>query len=79
MKLDISSYDKAIDTLVKLRLRPYWDSTSGQAHFRSIKGKGFTNQKKKEWYESLIKALQLFSKEQVKAVRLIVREREIQH
>ena len=41
MNLDISSYDNAIDTLVKLRMGPYWDSTSEKAFFRSIKKKGF--------------------------------------
>ena len=75
MKLDISSFDSAIDTLVKLGVKPYWDSTSGRAFFRSIKNKGFTNQKDKDWYNALIEALQLYSKEQVKAVRRTLKER----
>lgn len=78
MKLDISSYDNAIDTLVKLRLRPYWDSSSERAFFRSIKNKGFTDQKNKEWYKSLIKVLQLDTREQVKITRRVLREREMQ-
>ena len=78
MKLDISSYDNAIDTLVKLKLRPYWDSTSGKAFFRSIKNKGFTKQKNKDWYKSMINALQLSSRERVKATRRILKEREMQ-
>lgn len=78
MKLDISSYDNAIDTLAKLRLRPYWDSSSERAFFRSIKNKGFTDQNNKEWYRSLIRVLQLYSREQVKTTRRALREKEMQ-
>ncbi|MBA7716167.1 hypothetical protein ES703_125232 [subsurface metagenome] len=76
MKLDISSYDNAIDTLAKLKLRPYWDSTSGKAFFRSIKNKGFTKQKNKDWYKSMINALQLSSRERVKATRRILKDKK---
>jgi len=77
MKLDVSSYDAAIDALVTLGLRPYWDSPTGKAHFRSIQGRGFTKQKDKAWYKGLIDVLRLYNNEAVATAREQVKRREL--
>ena len=67
--MDISNRDEAMEKLIKLNIAPYWDSTSAKAFFRSRKGLGYRNQKNRQWYDSLIEALGLYTKEDVKIVQ----------
>ena len=75
MKLDIGSYDDAIDALVELGMRPYWASISGRAFFRSIRYRGFRHQKTTQWYVDMISALKLTSKKAVITAREAVKGR----
>ncbi|MFC2071868.1 hypothetical protein ACFLUU_04010 [Chloroflexota bacterium] len=70
-KLDISSYDVAIGTLIKLRLIPYWDSTAKRVFFR---GAG-RQQRNKDWVDALIEALQLYSEEDGARVKEDIKKR----
>lgn len=65
MKLDISSYSKALNALRTLEYKQYWDSTEKRAFFIGAGKK----QKDKKWVDSLIKALQLYSEEAVTKAR----------
>jgi len=67
--MDISNPNSALDALIALDLTPYWDSTSTKAFFRIRKGPGYRKQKNRGWYDGLIEALGLYTKEDVKIVQ----------
>jgi len=69
MTLDISSYDAAIRTLIKLGLRPYWDSTANRVFFRGA-GK---RQRGKDWVDAIVAALHLYTKEDAAKVRIDIK------